>query len=113
MLVLEKALAAWDGGEFDAVFKRELAQYAEELPLQRALARGSVVADRPLTILVQRAEDAGDALQVKAGVFYESLIGGCACTDDPTPESTYTEYCEIEVAIDKLGGAATIRLLEE
>lgn len=111
MLILEKSLAAWDSREFDAVFKTELAVQPAALPLQRGLARGSAVADAPVTVLVQRAEDAGQVLRVRAGIFYESLVGGCACTDDPTPESTYTEYCEIEVDIDKAGGAAQVRLL--
>lgn len=112
MLTLEKSLAAWGTREFDAVLKRELAQAAAGLPLQQALVQGSAVAEAPVTVLHHETSDADGKLHVRAGIFYESLIGGCACADDPTPESTYIEYCEIEVVIDKLDGAAKVRLLQ-
>jgi hypothetical protein len=112
MLTLEKSAAAWGTDHFEHVLKAEIAAHTAALPLQQALARGSAVADAPVTILLHRTEDAGRTFRVRAGVFYESLVGGCSCTDDPTPASTYTEYCEIEVDVEKTGGAATVRLLE-
>lgn len=113
MLTLEKSLAAWGTHEFDAVLKAELAQHAAELPLQQALAQGSSVADSPITVLIQRTVDDGTTIRVRAGIFYEGVLGGCACAGDPTPESAYNEYCEVEVAIDVASGNAQVRLLEE
>ncbi len=113
MLMLQKSLSAWGAPDFESVLKGELAQHADELPLQQALAHGSSVAETPVTVLVQRALDAGGAIHVQAGIFYESLLGGCACANDPTPESPYTEYCEVELDIDKASGAASVTLLGE
>jgi len=113
MLTLEKSLAAWETREFDAVLKSELAQHAADLPLQKALTQGSTVADTPVTVLIQRTMDTGGAIRVRAGIFYEGLLGGCACANDPTPESPLTEYCEVEVDIDKMSGEAQVRLLDE
>lgn len=113
MLTLEKSLAAWGTHEFDAVLKAELAQHAAELPLQQALQQCSSVADSPITVLIQRTVDDGRAIRVTAGIFYEGLLGGCGCANDPTPENPYTEYCEVEVAIDLASGEAQVRLLEE
>jgi hypothetical protein len=113
MLILEESLAAWGTPEFEAVFRRELAQQAERLPLQRALTHGSTVADTPVTVLIQRAAEADGAVRVKAGIFFDGLLGGCACANDPTPESPYTEYCELEVSIDRASGEARVTLLEE
>jgi hypothetical protein len=113
MLILAKSLAAWGTPHFDAVLKDELAQHAAELPLQEALAHSSTVADTPVTVLIHRALHTGSAIRVTAGIFYEGLLGGCACANDPTPESPYTEYCEVEVEIDEASGAATVKLLTE
>ncbi len=113
MLILEKSLAAWGTPDFEPVLKRELAQHAEHLPLQRALTHSSTVADTPVTVLVQRAAEAGGAIHVRAGIFYEGLLGGCACANDPTPESPYTEYCELDLDIDRASGEASVRLLSD
>lgn len=113
MLTLNESLHAWGAPSFEAVFKQELARHRDALPLQRALAHGSSVADTPVTVLFQRAAEAGGALHVKAGIFYEGLSGGCACANDPDPEIPSTEYCEVEVEIDRASGAARVRLVEE
>ncbi len=113
MLILEQSLSAWGTPEFEPVFKRELAQHAGDLPLQQALTHSSTVADTPVTVLLQRAAEAGGAIRVRAGIFYEGLLGGCACANDPTPESPYTEYCELELDIDRASGAAQVRLLSD
>lgn len=113
MLTLENSLAARGTPVFDAVFKAELALHAAELPLQQALQQCSSVADTPITVLIQRTLDDGRAIRVTAGIFYEGLLGGCACANDPTPENPYTEYCEVEVVIDIASGEAQVRLLDE
>ncbi len=113
MLTLEKSLRAWGTAAFEQALKQELAEHAAELPLQQALTHSSSVADAPVTVLVQSVSDLGGALRVKAGIFYEGLLGGCACANDPTPESPYTEYCELLLEIDKASAAAAVTLLKE
>lgn len=113
MLTLEKSLRAWGTAAFEQTLKQELAEHAAELPLQQALTHSSSVAEAPVTVLVQSVSDLGGALRVKTGIFYEGLLGGCACANDPTPESTYTEYCELLLEIDKASAAAMVTLLEE
>ncbi len=113
MLTLERSLQAWGTAGFEQALKQELAEHAAELPLQQALAHSSSVADTPVTVLVQSVTDLGDSVRVKAGIFYEGLLGGCACANDPTPESPYTEYCELLLEIDKATAAATVALQKE
>lgn len=110
---LEKSLQAWDTPDFAAVFKQELAQQGAELPLQQGLAAGSTVAATPLTVLLHSASATPHTLSVKAGIFYESLVGGCSCADDPTPDSELTEYCELLLEIDRATAATTVTLREE
>jgi len=111
VLTLDKSLAAWGTAQFEPVLKEELARHAGELPLQQALASSSSVADKPVTVLVQRVADSGGTIRVKAGIFYAGLISGCACESDPTPESEYTEYCELQLDIDKATAATAVTLL--
>lgn len=113
MLTLEKSLRAWGTSGFEAVLKQELGQHAEQLPLQRALSSSSSVADAPITVLILSATELESLIRVKAGIFYQGLVGGCACASDPTPESENTEYCEVQLDIDKASGAAAVTLLRE
>ncbi len=113
MIRLDKALIAWATPEFDAVLKQELAQQAGQLPLQLGLSSGSSVADTPITVLIHSAADTGSAIRVKIGIFYEGVVGGCACANDPTPDSEYTEYCEAQLDIDKASAATAVTLVTE
>ena len=111
MLTLNNSLAAWGSAAFEQVFKQELAQHAVLLPLQQALTQSSSVSSEPVTVLVQSATELEHAIRVKAGVFYQGLAGGCSCANDPTPESEYTEYCELLLDIDKASAEAAVMLL--
>ncbi len=113
MLILEKSLGAWGTPGFEAALKQELAQHAEQLPLQRALSSSSSVVDAPITVVILSATELESLIRVKTGIFYQGLVGGCACANDPTPESENTEYCEVQLDIDKASGAAAVTLLQE
>ncbi|MEZ5541890.1 MAG: hypothetical protein R3F42_07590 [Pseudomonadota bacterium] len=49
-------------------------------------------------------------IHARAGLFYTGIIAGCSCADDPTPVEEQAEYCVVDITIDRLTGAATIRL---
>ena len=113
MLTLEKSLAAWGTERFESMLKQEIAQHADQLPLQQALSSSSSVADAPAMVVIQSVAELEGFIRVKAGIFYEGATGGCACANDPTPESNATEYCEVLLDIDKESAAATVVLLRE
>jgi len=109
---LPHSRAAWDTPAFDTAFKHEVEQLdAELLPLQQGLTGTSSVADAPFTVLLLRATTAGDCLQVKAGIFYAGILGGCSCADDPTPLEAQPEYCELWFDIDLRSGETDVRLV--
>jgi len=111
MFKLDKSLAAWGTAAFKAVLQQELVQLgAQHLPLQQGLATGNYVSDAPLTVLIHRVTETATMLQVSAGIFYQGIIGGCSCTDDPTPVSDINEYCEVQLEIDKVSAIATVTL---
>jgi hypothetical protein len=113
MIRLEHALDAWATPEFEMVLKQELAQQAAQLPLQQGLSSSSSVADTRITVVIHSAVDQGNVIRVKAGIFYEGLVGGCSCAGDPTTDSENTEYCEVLLDIDKVSAAAAVTLLAE
>lgn len=108
---LPRSIAAWNTPDFDTVFKHEVGQLDPGLlPLQQGLSGTSSVADAPFTVLPQRATVAGDCLQVKAGIVYAGILGGCSCADDPTPLEAQPEYCELWFDIDLRSGETDVRL---
>jgi hypothetical protein len=110
---LEKALRAWGTSDFEAVLKRELSQLAiDQLPLQQGLASGNYVADTPISAMISSVVDLQDVIRVKAGIFYQGVIGGCSCTDDPTLASEINEYCELQLDIDKITAVAVVTRVE-
>lgn len=101
---LDKTRQAWGTPGFAEVLKQELAQLgAGGLPLQQGLSTGNYVADEPVTVVINRIAEMGSNIRVTAGVFFRSVIGGCSCTDDPTPASDINEYCELQLDISRDG----------
>lgn len=110
---LPNALNAWGTPDFEDVLKQELEQLgADALPLQQGLSTGTVALDDKLKVMIIGVSDTGDCVGVKAGLFYTGIITGCSCADDPTPLNESTEYCEVQVDIDKKTAGATVSLLE-
>jgi len=113
MMRLEEALRAWGTSDFEEVLKRELSQLPMgSLPLQHGLTGGNYVADTPISAMISSVVDLQDVIRVRAGIFYQGVIGGCSCTDDPTPVSEINEYCEVQLDIDKTSAAAVVTLIE-
>ncbi len=122
MIQLDKALRAWQNfdqtpdqtGTFETVLKHEIAQLdINLLPLQQGLSGSSTVTDDPITVMIHRVVEQQKVILVKAGIFYQGVIGGCSCADDPTPTSTNNEYCEVDVEIDKETALTSIILSAE
>jgi len=114
MIKLDKSLRAWGASDFQAVIKHEIEQLgADNLPLQQGLSTGNYVSNTPFTVLIHGAAETGNVIRVKIGIFYQGIIGGCSCTDDPTPASDINEYCEVHLDIDKASALATVVLVAE
>jgi hypothetical protein len=114
MIKLDKSLRAWATPNFQAVLKQEIEQLgADNLPLQQGLSTGNYVSNTPFTVLVHSVAELDNVIRVKIGIFYQSIIGGCSCTDDPTPASDINEYCEVRLDIDKASAATAVVLASE
>ena len=114
MIYLNDTLNAWNTPACTEVLLREIEQMdVNQLPLQQCLTLSSYALDDQVkAVLVSTGEDA-EFIRAKAGIFFNGMIPGCACADDPTPESTYSEYCMVEFLIDKKTAATTINLISD
>ena len=113
MIRLTKTLQAWGSTHFEAVLKAEIEELdAEWLPLQQGLTSSSRVTASPHQALLIRVSEDEDFIHVKAGIFYSGIVAGCSCADDPTPVDEQTEYCEVQIEINRMTAQATVMLLE-
>lgn len=103
------ALRQWPGESFAAALKAALERLpAHELPLGGG--GGLTVTDGPITVSILEAEATAAAIIAKVGVFYEEILAGCACGDEP---QTTAAYRRVRVIIDQADGAAHFETLPE
>ena len=113
MIRLTKAANAWGKPDFNAILKQDIEQLdIDQLPLQQALSTTSYVAGRDFSAMIISANDADGVIRAKAGIFYQGILGGCSCADDPTPVEEQNEYCEVQFAIDKHTAETTVTLAD-
>jgi len=114
MLTLAKSLKAWQSDSFTETFKSEVSKLDHRyLPLQQGLSLSSYVSDdKPSAVINRTAEDDAN-IHIYAGIFYTGIIAGCSCSDDPTPQDTQNEYCELHFSINKHTAETTINLIAD
>lgn len=113
MIDFSEALKAWGAPEFKAVFKKAVEKMGvKQLPLQQGMSFSDYALDNNIGVSLLSTLELGDVIHVKAGIFYEGMIAGCNCADDPTPADTQTEYCEVLFVINKNSGQASVILSE-
>ncbi len=114
MTRLPNSLNAWGTPGFETILKQEIEQMgAAQLPLQQGLTRSSHVTDRPFQAMVIAVREEKGRIRAKAGIFYTGVIAGCSCADDPTPIDEQTEYCVVQIDIDRATADAQVTLLPE
>jgi len=114
MIRLPQALAAWGTPGFDDALKAELERLgAAELPLQQGLSFTSYAVDGDLKATIFSVSEETGSIRAKAGIFYAGIVAGCSCADDPTPVDERTEYCVVQLDIDKQTAETTVTLLAE
>jgi len=86
---------------------------SDALPLQQGLSNSSAVADQPITVVVKEVVGLEGVIRTRLGLLYQGVIGGCSCTDDPTPDNVINEYCEVRLDIDRATAEATVSLIAD
>ena len=105
-------LNSWGTSDFRRLFRGHLREYGQSvLPLQQGLQHSSVALDDDVDVMILSENETSQYYLVKVGVFYQGVIAGCSCADDPTPVVKQTEYCEVLCEIDKHSYEMAVHLL--
>lgn len=111
-ILLLRALEASGSPDFENILKQEIeALGADRLPLVQALTAGNYIASNAIQAMILAVTQEKDCIRVKAGIFFEGILAGCSCADDPTPVEPQSEYCEIQFDIDRATARASVSLL--
>ncbi|WP_455221750.1 hypothetical protein [Kaarinaea lacus] len=114
MIKLVNSIQAWGTPEFETVLKKELKQLDPDLlPLQQGMSQSSYATGNAIDAVVLNSTENANTILVKAGIFYSGVIAGSCCADDPTPVEEQTEYCEVQLTLNKDTGDATVSLLRD
>jgi hypothetical protein len=112
MIRLTRAVVAWGSPDFEDVLKEEIRQLnGGQLPLQQGLSRTSYALHDKFDVRIIGVSDEINVIRAKMGIFYYGIIAGCSCADDPTPINEESEYCEVQLDIEKATGDTTVVLL--
>ncbi|MBE9516480.1 MAG: glucosamine--fructose-6-phosphate aminotransferase [Proteobacteria bacterium] len=96
---LAKSLRDWNTSAFSQTLKAEVeALKAGVLPLHHAVTQGGNVDDSNISVTVLYAKESEADIEVRAGIFFTEVVGGCSCGDDPF---SVNAYCEMTLKIDK------------
>jgi hypothetical protein len=114
MILLADALAAWGGAGFPDVLKQSVERLDPAvLPLQEGLSAGSVAVGDGLSAMLINAWGDDAFVHAKVGVFYQGIVAGCSCADDPTPVEAQPEYCVVRLDIDRRTAETTVTLMPD
>jgi hypothetical protein len=108
---LPESVKAWGSPDFNEVLKDEIEHLDPALlPLQQGLTFTSQALDGEFSVMVISAAGQPGFIHARVGIFYEGILGGCNCADDPTPVEPQNEYCEAVLVIDRATAEASIAL---
>jgi hypothetical protein len=79
--------------------------------LQEGLSQSSHVSERDISVVILNVTETSNVIRAKTGIIYAGIIAGSCCTDDPTPMSEQTEYCEVQFDINKMTADTTATVL--
>ena len=110
MPAFTQSLRSWQSGGFSRSLKLEIECLPPGiLPLDRGTSQGGRVDDSELSATILGCSDQEDFIQARVGIFFNEVVGGCSCGDDPFVANA---YCELWVAIDKYSAEATFTVIE-
>ena len=105
------SLRNWGSDSFAQTLKDEIECLQKgELPLEQGTSQGGHVDDSNISATILSIVDGDELIQAKVGVFFDEIVGGCSCGDEPITENA---YCEIQVSIDKKTAEAEFAVIPE
>ena len=111
MLTLHRSLKHWKSISFKEIFKSEFLKLdLSTLPLHQSTTQGGYVDYTNIELtLLSTTENVRDIL-IKTGLFFNEIVGGCNCEDDPIE---INNYCILLISINKNTARCSFSLLDE
>ena len=102
---------AWGTDRFNETFKNEFRTLAGDLLTQYVKStQGGQFDFSGLTISVLSTKDNNEAIELTVSVFFEELLAGCNCDDDPTAVNI---WARLAIKIKKSKAATFVSLVEQ
>lgn len=110
MIQLKNTLKSWGSEDFKKILKQELEALEDgSLPLDQAICQGGKADGSNISALINSATETDTSIQINVGIFFDEIIAGCNCGDDPMAENT---YCDLMVSIDKTTAESQFRTIQ-
>ena len=77
--------------------------------VMKAMRHGTDLAETPWQIMVLKSQFSDQQVVAEIGIFFQSLNGGCNCSDNPDPLSPENEYGEFVLTINRSTCDATLK----
>ncbi len=108
---LPKSLSAFGSTIFNQTVKQELADFNNtDFPLHLATTQGGIVDNKQVSISVLNSIEKATNIEVKLAVFFDELVAGCSCGDQPMQVNN---YCQLLLLINKQTSQATFLMLPD
>ena len=88
--------------------QQELALHAGHY-LHKAIRYGTDIAPTPWQVMLLSSDFSETTVTADISIFFQSLNGGCNCSDTPDPISPENEYGEFVLTIDRRTCEATLK----
>ncbi len=82
----------------------------DQLPLQPMCNQGGFADAEHLTLSVLSVEHQGDSSRARVSVFFEEVVGGCNCHDDPHRANVHGL---LQVSVDRSRGSAVVDIIDD
>ena len=110
-MILAESLKHWKSASFKDVFRSELLSLDTTfLPLHLATNQGGHVDYSSIGLTILSTSEDENFVNVKTGIFFTEIVGGCNCDDDPSEANS---YCILLINIHKTTAKCAFSLLTE
>lgn len=99
MIVLQETLLNWHKKNLKRVLKQELTTLkTNTLPLHLATTQGGIINTENLDLIILSTAETNKHIEIKTGIFFTEIVGGCNCDDAPSETEV---YCILLITINK------------
>ena len=110
-MLLTQTAQAQDEQALKLALREELIASKDALSsVMKAMQHGTDLAETSWQIMVLNSQFSDQQITAEIGIFFQSLNGGCNCSDNPDPITPENEYGEFVLTIDRKTCEATLEL---